>query len=72
MRIRFEEVKVKGVRRWVDGEGKKRQQTRTFSQTINPFNKLPDGTIKDRGTIYKEICAERNAWMKAGPVNGNG
>lgn len=73
MRITFQEVKVRGVRRWKDPQtGKQRQSTRTFMQTINPFNKTSDGIPKDHGTIYKEICAERDAWLKRSPVNGNG
>ena len=65
MTVRFDEIKVKAVRRWIDPiTGKKRQETRTFSQTLNPFNKLPDGTVKDRATIYKEICVARDKWLK--------
>lgn len=39
--IVFEEVAVRGMRRWVDKDGKRHQQTKKFSQTINPFNLLP-------------------------------
>jgi hypothetical protein len=70
MRITFDEIKVKGTRRWTDEEGKKRQQTRTFMQTVNPFNKLPDGTVKDRQTIMAELIAERADWLKANANNG--
>lgn len=72
MRVVFEEVKIKGVRRWKDENGKPRQQTRIFLQTINPFNKLPDGTRKDRQTIMAELLAERKDWLAERPVtNGN-
>jgi len=63
--IRFEEVKVKGVRRWTDSDGKKRQETKTFSQTINPFNKNACGLPKTCSEIVEEITAERDAWMAA-------
>ena len=65
MRITFDKVELKAVRRWVDPEtGKKRQQTRVFMQTVSPFNKLPDGTIKDRETIYAELIAARSDWLR--------
>ena len=64
MRVTFDEVKLKGVRRWKEPEtGKPRQQTRVFMQTVNPFNKLPDGTMKDRQTIMAELIAERADWL---------
>lgn len=62
-RINFDEVAIKGRRYWIDDEGKRHQQTQKFWQTINPFNKLPDGTIKDRAAIMAELIAERDAWM---------
>ena len=55
MRINYEEVKLKATRYYKDENGKKRQQTKTFSQTINPFNKNHDGTIKTRDDIWKEL-----------------
>lgn len=63
--ITFDEVKVKGVRRWTDAEGRKRQATKTFSQTLNPFNKNAYGLPKTRAEIVEEITAERDAWLAA-------
>ena len=64
MRIKFEEVSVKGVRRWIDSsDGKRRQETRKFYQTISPFNKGPDGMPKTRQQIMEEVIAERDAWL---------
>ena len=63
MRYRFDEVSIKAVKRWKDESGKTRQQTRKFFQTINPFNKNEDGTIKTRDQIMVEIKAERDAWL---------
>jgi hypothetical protein len=64
MRITFDKIELKATRRWIDPEtGKKRQQTKTFMQTVNPFNKLPDGTVKDRVTIMAELHAERRDWL---------
>ena len=63
MRITFQEVSVKATRRWTE-DGKKRQETRKFWQTINPFNKNVDGAMKNRDEIYTEICAQRDAWLR--------
>lgn len=62
MRINFEEVSIKATKKWVDN-GKKRQETKTFSQTINPFNKDKDGTVKTRAQIMSEISLERKLWL---------
>ncbi len=62
MRVNFQEVSVKGTRRWKDAEGKKRQQTKKFFQTISPFNKNADGSPKTREQILIQIKAERDAW----------
>lgn len=65
MKVYFEEVSVKAVKRWVDENGKKHQQTKKFYQTINPFNKDKDGFPKNREQILAEIKAERDAWLVA-------
>jgi hypothetical protein len=64
MRIRFDEVAIRGVRRWIDENGKKHQETRKFYQTISPFNKGADGQPKSSAQILKEISAERSAWLR--------
>lgn len=61
---RYEVIEVKGVHRWVDADGKKRQQTKKFFQTLNPFNLNKDGTAKTRDDIRKEITAERDKWLR--------
>jgi hypothetical protein len=60
----FDEVAVKATRRWTDANGKKRQQTKKFWQTINPFNKNADGSVKTATQIRAEVIAERDAWLK--------
>lgn len=62
-RIVCKEVSVKATRRWVDADGKKRQETRKFWQTVNPFNRLPGGSLKTESDIRAEINAERAAWL---------
>lgn len=58
---------MKGTRYWKDPvSGKRRQQTRSFIQTINPFNKNSQGLIKTRYEIVAELVKARSEWIKAG------
>lgn len=60
MKIEFEEVKYS--HRAKDKNGKKKQKT--FSQTINPWNKKKDGTPKTRSEIFQELVKEAEVWAK--------
>ena len=60
--IRFEQVSIKATRRWKEN-GKQRQETKVFMQTINPFNLDDSGKVKDRAQIERELLAERHAWL---------
>lgn len=64
MRITFDEIKVTAKRVWTEN-GKRRQQTKTFMQTVNPFNKNADGTRKTREQIYAELMNERKEWLSS-------
>jgi hypothetical protein len=59
----FQEVSVKGVFRWKDADGKSRQETRKFMQTLNPFNKNVRGEPKSYSEIMAEIRSERDLWL---------
>ena len=59
---RFDEVSVTATKRWKE-DGKPRQKTKKFYQTINPFNKNTDGSAKTRQQIMVEIVAQRQAWL---------
>ena len=63
MRVTFNEVSLSGTKRWVDENGKKRQKTRKFWQTISPFNIAADGSLKSREQILSEVKAQRDAWL---------
>lgn len=69
MKYTFNEVKIKGRRSWIEN-GKRKTQTRTFSQTINPWNRNADGSVKTRQEIDRELRVERDAWASA-PVLPN-
>lgn len=63
MHYSFQPIEIKATKVWKDENGKKRQKTKTFGQTLNPFNKNEDGTIKTRAQILIEITAEKEAWL---------
>ncbi len=60
---RFREMIVRGVFRWKDADGKWRQKTQRFSQTINPWNKNALGFQKSSAEIYEELKSERDLWL---------
>jgi hypothetical protein len=49
VRVTFEQVTLRATKRWTEN-GKKRQQTKVFMQTINPFNRNADGAVKTRSS----------------------
>lgn len=60
----FEQVKLQGIFRWKEA-GKPKQKTVTFSQTLNPLNKLSTGKPKSRNDILKELREEQIRWYRA-------
>lgn len=62
MNITFEEVKAYGKRR-VTVDGKKKYQQKTFVETINPFNKNPDGTVKSRAEVQESVDRKCDEWQ---------
>ena len=42
--------------------GKKAKRQRTFEMTLNPFNKNPDGTVRDRKDIWQALKAQADIW----------
>ena len=43
--------------------GKKVRRSTTFMQTVNPYNKLPNGDIKHPVHIRTELAAEAAVWV---------
>ena len=70
MRLTFEEVRIKAVRRWTDSDGKRHQETKQFWQTLNPYNRNAVGLCKTRDEIRNELLTERAAWL-AKPAEGD-
>ena len=42
--------------------GKKVKRQRTFKMTLNPFNKNPDGTVRDRSDIWAALGEQVKEW----------
>jgi len=69
MRLIFREIAVRGVKRWKDPvTGKKRQETRKFYQTQNPYNLNAAGVPKSREEILAELKIERDEWLAVPPA----
>lgn len=62
-RYTFEKVQIKWSKRLPCPEcGKKLARSRTFMQTINPWNAHPDGTPRTYEEIRQNVIAEARAW----------
>lgn len=59
----YEEVRVKATRRGpCPGCGKSVNRSRTFSNTVSPFNKNPGGTIRTRAEVRERVQGLADAW----------
>ena len=45
--------------------GRQLIRSRTFTQTLNPYNRRADGLAKSRGDIMTELRAQAAAWQEA-------
>ena len=65
----FQEIKLKASK---SGKcvicSKSRRRSKTFSQTLNPFNKTESGDVKSISTIRAELADDILAWKKE-PIN---
>jgi len=65
MKITFTEVSISRTRKETCSVcGKKRQKTKKFLQTINPFNTDDQNRVKDRPTILQELQEKASSWLK--------
>lgn len=63
-RIHFQEViKVKVRSGKCEVCGKRVQQKKKFSQTLNPFNKNSVGAVKSKAEILQELSVLSDAWL---------
>jgi|HubBroStandDraft_2_1064218.scaffolds.fasta_scaffold415276_1 hypothetical protein len=71
MRVTFQKVSIKAKRVWMEN-GKRRQQTKEFWQTISPFNTDHNGVPKTREHIMAQLLAERSDWLKSTSSQNSG
>lgn len=63
MRLSFDEVALNGTKAVkCAGCGRSVRRHQKFWQTINPYNRLPDGTPKTRIDILQELAQEVLDW----------
>lgn len=60
---RFQEVSLSFTHRWKDESGKRRQKTKKFSQTINPWNVNDEGNPRTYAEIMVELRRLGDAWL---------
>ena len=66
MRITFDEVNLYGEKTVKCAVcGKRIKRRRKFYQTLNPWNKGPDGLPKTRDDILTDLRQGRDAWLQA-------
>lgn len=66
----FQEVTLVGKRKGPCTVcGRECTRTEKFFQTLNPFNKNADGTVKTRQDIVRELKPQVEAWEKANPTH---
>lgn len=64
LRYTFDEVKIYADKTTkCRGCGKRLKRSKKFSQTLNPFNKRTDGTVKTPEDIYAELRIEAKQWQ---------
>ena len=59
----YDEVWTRRTYRWTMADGKRKQKTKKFFQTLNPFNHI-DGVPKDAQQIRREIYKEAAEWVE--------
>ena len=67
MLITYEEVTLRSTKRGKCLCGKHRVRSKTFYQTISPFNKKEDGEMKSRYDITPELREDIKDW-KVEPI----
>jgi hypothetical protein len=64
---RFSEVDLTARKQGTCGCGRNCKRQKRFWQTLNPFNKNADGSVKNARDIHEELRVEADAW-RAEPI----
>jgi hypothetical protein len=63
--ITFEEVSALAIRKGVCGVcGKRGRRQRTFTMTVNPWNKNPDGSVRSRSEVVEANREKAREWQR--------
>jgi len=64
MKVYFREISLPGTKsvKCAGGCGRRLNRQKKFFQTLNPFNKLPDGSLKGIEDIYLELRESIRQW----------
>lgn len=61
--MRFQEIRHQGRKNLpCPSCGKKVRRTRSFTQTVNPFNRNDDGSVRTPYEIRQALMAEARVW----------
>lgn len=63
MIINFDVIKVSAMKKGKCKCGKRLTRSKTFEQTVNPFNKNPDGTVKTRNEVSAAVSRVATDWL---------
>ena len=66
MRIVFPVVRYR-AEKFIVVNGKRRKRQKTFEQTVNPFNRNADGSVKSHDQVREDVRAEALAWQRQTP-----
>jgi hypothetical protein len=62
--VRYEPVRTSRTKRGpCPACGKTVTRSRTFENTINPFNKNEDGIVRTRSEVWKRVNAVADEWI---------
>lgn len=63
-KIDFQEITIKAVRVGkCEKCGKRWRKTKSFTQTVNPFNRTALGAIKNSEEVYEDVRLEASNWQ---------
>lgn len=67
--VTYDQYKARATRKLrCRGCSKLMTRSRTFSKTVNPFNKHADGTPKSPAEVQADVDAEAKAWQPERPT----
>jgi hypothetical protein len=60
--VRFDEIKCSSTRNGKCACGKRVTRSKTFYQTVNPYNRNKDGSPKTRNEVWDSVREEARNW----------